>query len=135
MATSDFQNALFFSGLAGGADLLGGAVMVARSDVNARVFGGTLALGSGFMLGAVLLDILPAGLAGGSPQLPALVLVGYLLVLAAERVLAPHVHLTEKEHPHARPELQITSRTSLAALVGFMLHTFFDGVSIGAGFA
>src|SRR5947209_1025563 len=134
MVTSDFQNALIFSGLAAGADMVGGAVMTVRCGWNARVFGGTLALGSGFMLAAVLLDIIPAGLAGGSPRLPGLVLAGYLLVQVAERVLGPHVH-DERGHHHAHDELQINARVSLAALAGFMLHTFFDGVSIGAGFA
>src|SRR5438067_2209544 len=98
---SVFQNAIFFSGLAAGADMLGGAVMTVRCTWNTRLFGATLALGSGFMLAAVLLDILPAGLAGGSPWLPALVLAGYLLVQAAERFVAPHVHADGDGHPHA----------------------------------
>jgi ZIP family zinc transporter/zinc and cadmium transporter len=59
-----------------------------------------------------------------------LILVGYLLVQAAEHTVSPHFHFGEETHH----DVMLGSRVGVSALVGLMVHTFFDGVSIGAGF-
>jgi ZIP family zinc transporter/zinc and cadmium transporter len=66
------------------------------------------------------------------------VLVGYLIVQVAERTLAPHAHRVEHhahEHSHRHPEVRLRPKVGLSALIGFLVHTFFDGVAIGASFS
>jgi ZIP family zinc transporter/zinc and cadmium transporter len=57
------------------------------------------------------------------------VLAGYFLVHFFEHTLAPHFHFGEEEHHDAVAH----SHASYAALLGLGIHTFFDGVAIGAG--
>jgi zinc transporter ZupT len=135
---TEFSNTLFFSGLAAGADLMGGAVVTCRREWDDHILAGTLAVGAGFMLAATLLDIIPASLAAPEPWLPALVLAGYMLVQVAEHILVPHTHLVEKHqqgHSAPCPMVRLRPKVGLSALMGFMVHTFFDGVAIGAGFS
>ena len=54
-------------------------------------------------------------------------LVGYLAVHLTQHVLTPHFHFGEETH---RRE----PAAGVSALVGLMLHTFFDGVAIASGF-
>jgi ZIP family zinc transporter/zinc and cadmium transporter len=56
------------------------------------------------------------------------VLVGYLLVHLSQHTLTPHFHFGEETHAVSR-------KAGVSALVGLLLHTFFDGVAIASGFA
>lgn len=131
-----YDASLLYSGLAAGADLLGGSLVTAKRRWNARFLNGTLALGCGFMLAATLLDIIPAGLGARGQWLPLLVLGGYLLVLAAQRIAAPGAdhHGHSHHHAHDDPTASLPAQAAVSALVGLMVHTFFDGVAIGAAF-
>jgi ZIP family zinc transporter/zinc and cadmium transporter len=133
---------LLFSSLAAGADLVGGAVVTTRKRWDARFLHGALALGSGFMLAATLLDIIPASLANHDRGLPFWILAGYLFVNLAQRSAAGHTHSATGAHDHGhapdpgapRRRALFSSEVGLAAFVGLIIHTFFDGVAIGAGF-
>jgi ZIP family zinc transporter/zinc and cadmium transporter len=138
-----FDAGLLYSGLAAGADLLGGSLVTAKGRWDARFLNGTLALGCGFMLAATLLDIIPAGLNARGHGLPLLVLAGYLLVMAAQRAAGPcatpdghaedyHGH----DHPHRHREQpgSLPTQAAISAVIGLLVHTFFDGVAIGAAF-
>jgi zinc transporter ZupT len=138
-----FGAGLFYSGLAAGADLLGGSFVTAKSRLDARFLNGALALGCGFMLAATLLDIIPAGLNASGQPLPLWVLAGYLLVLAAQRMAAPRAApgaAVEHHHGHGHhcaqcdPAAQLPVQAAVSAVIGLMVHTFFDGVAIGAAF-
>ena len=137
-----FGTSLFYSGLAAGADLLGGAIITAKSRVDGRFLRGSLAVGTGFMLAATLLDIIPASLQAHDRWLPLLILAGYLLVLMAQRAAALHPSSDgghDHHHPHGayvacEADVQLPLQAAISALVGFIVHTFFDGVAIGAGF-
>lgn len=85
-----------------------------------------IAFGAGFMLAVVLLDMLPEVLAKDSSAAP-YVLLGYLAVHLAQHVLVPHFHFGEETHPVSRS-------AGISALMGLLLHTFFDGVAIASGF-
>src|SRR3989442_4963242 len=88
------------------------------------------------MPGAVLLRMTPEsyrlaaehsqpGLAVGT-----LLLLGYLFVHAAEHVMVGHFHFGEETHH----EHWVEPVVGTTALLGLLLHAFFDGVSIGSGF-
>ncbi|HJQ74316.1 MAG TPA: ZIP family metal transporter [Gaiellaceae bacterium] len=113
--------------LAAAANLLGGAVVALRRWDD-RLLRYAVALSAGFMLAAVLLKMVPEG-ARLTPLAPMLVLGGYLLIHLFEHTVAPHFHFGEETHPEA-----LDARAGASALVGLIVHSFFDGISIGSGF-
>jgi ZIP family zinc transporter/zinc and cadmium transporter len=123
-----FLESLLFALAAAGANVIGGVIVTsykwARRSL--RYF---IALGSGFMLGTVFLEMIPESLSLTSSA-PALVLVGYLIVHMFEHTFASHLHFGEETH---HDEL-VNPVVGISALVGMLVHTFFDGVAIGAGF-
>ena len=116
--------------LAGLADLLGGVVLVRRSpSMHAlRYF---VALGAGFMLGAALLEMVPESLAINARWAAPLLLVGYCGVHFVQHTLVPHFHFGEETH-HGE---FLSRKNTYSVLLGLGIHTFFDGIAIGSGFA
>jgi ZIP family zinc transporter/zinc and cadmium transporter len=78
------------------------------------------------MLAVTLLGVLPEVL-GESSDAALYVLAGYLAVHVAQHVFTPHFHFGEETH-------RVSPATGNSALLGLMLHTFFDGVAIASGF-
>ncbi|MBB5057805.1 ZIP family zinc transporter/zinc and cadmium transporter [Granulicella aggregans] len=115
---------------AGLADYLGGVLLVRRSP-SAKALRYFVALGSGFMLSAVVLEMLPEGMKANPSWAPALMLIGYCGVHLLEHTLVPHFHFGEETHHHEF----ISAKTSYSVLLGLATHTFFDGIAIGSGFA
>jgi ZIP family zinc transporter/zinc and cadmium transporter len=115
---------------AGLADYLGGFLLVRRSP-SAKALRYFVALGSGFMLAAALLEMAPEGMAVNPRWAPLLMLAGYCGVHLLEHTLVPHFHFGEETHHHEF----ISAKTSYSVLLGLATHTFFDGIAIGSGFA
>jgi zinc transporter ZupT len=115
---------------AGLADYLGGVLLVRRSP-SAKALRYFVALGSGFMLSAVVLEMLPEGMKANPVWAPGLMLIGYCGVHLLEHTLVPHFHFGEETHHHEF----ISAKTSYSVLLGLATHTFFDGIAIGSGFA
>jgi len=101
---SPFTQSLIFAFAAASANVIGGVIVTSHkwARKSLQYF---IALGSGFMLGTVFVEMIPESFAL-TRSAPALVLLGYFIV-----------HMFEH-----------------SALVGMLVHTFFDGVAIGAGF-
>jgi zinc transporter ZupT len=91
-----------------------------------RLIDACLAFGAGFMLAVTLLGVLPEVVAT-SPAAVLYILLGYFAVHLAQHVFTTHFHFGEETHP-------LTAAAGLSALLGLMLHTFFDGVAIASGF-
>ena len=119
---------LLFALAAAGANVIGGFIVTSHdwARQSLRYF---IALGSGFMLGTVFLEMVPESIALTNSA-PALVLVGYLIVHTFEHTFASHLHFGEETH---HDEL-VNPVVGISALIGMIVHTFFDGVAIGAGF-
>jgi zinc transporter ZupT len=121
------------------ANLLGG-LLVTRKQWSHHYLKYFIAIGAGFMLATALLEMIPESLRlrGDSPPLLfgetsavfVLVLTGYFIVHFFEHTAAPHFHFGEETH---RQEIS-QSHASYAALLGLVIHTFFDGVALGSGF-
>ncbi len=131
---------------AGLADLVGGYLTVARGVTPAAI-GRFVALGAGFLLGAAFFDILPEAVRA-TPEAPLYIAAGYFAIYLLEHVFARGAHHhggleATEEHcrtphalvgePHAGEPL-ISPAASVAALLGLILHTFFDGAAIAVGF-
>ncbi|MGA9563939.1 MAG: ZIP family metal transporter [Candidatus Korobacteraceae bacterium] len=114
---------------AAAANVFGGAVIVQRTwERNyLRYF---VALGAGFMLATALVEMVPESLALAGRSGALLVLGGYLLVHFFEHTLTPHFHYGEETHA----DEFVHSHKRMSVLVGLMIHTFFDGIAITAGF-
>jgi zinc and cadmium transporter len=139
-----FGALLLFGLLAAGANVLGGFVLV-RSGAHRlgeRFLKYLVALGAGFMLAAIFLEIVPESVsiwteglegrsaAGAVVGAMTLLLAGYLLIQLFEHTLAPHFHFGAETHP----ESFMKPSAAYTAVGGLWIHTFFDGVSIAAAF-
>src|SRR5688572_30703060 len=139
-----FPGLLLFGLLAAGANLLGGFVLI-RSGAHRlgeRFLKYLVALGAGFMLAAIFIEIVPESVSIWTENLEGraaaeavvgamtLLLGGYLLVQLFEHTIAPHFHFGAETHP----ESFIRPSAAYAAVGGLCIHTFFDGVSIAAAF-
>jgi len=117
-------------GLVAAAGNLLGGYFVVRKEWPRQYLQYFLALGSGYMLGVVFVEILPESVRLAGQDAFFYVLIGYFLTHLFEHTIAPHFHFGEEthheefEHRHARS----------AVLLGLGIHAFFDGVAIAAGF-
>jgi zinc transporter ZupT len=135
---------LVFGTLAALANLVGGLLLIKSGAhrLGERFLKYLVALGAGFMLAAIFIEILPEtvniwtsnarGANAGHSVVGAMTLLlgGYLLIQLFEHTIAPHFHFGAETHPESfmRPSAAYT------AVGGLWIHTFFDGVSIAAAF-
>jgi zinc and cadmium transporter len=122
------STSLLFGLLAALANTFGGLIII-QTHWHREYLKYFLALGSGFMLAAAFLEMIPTSfeLFHGSP---AFVLSGYLIVHLFEHGLSPHFHFGEEVHTKE----MLNPRVGISALIGLMSHSFFDGVAIASGF-
>ena len=121
---------LLWAAVAAIANLVGGLVLVRRSSRSIRVLEALVAFGAGFMLSVTLVEVIPEALSGAREDAAVsaiFLLCGYLSVHLAQHVLTPHFHFGEETHA-------ISPMAGMTALIGLLLHTFFDGVAIASGF-
>jgi ZIP family zinc transporter/zinc and cadmium transporter len=81
------------------------------------------------MLAAAFASMLPHAIEI-DPDAGLVALFGYLLVHATQHILTPHFHFGEETHHEA----MVARWVGTAALLGLLLHTFFDGVAIASAF-
>ncbi|HZS05819.1 MAG TPA: ZIP family metal transporter [Blastocatellia bacterium] len=118
--------------LAASANLLGGFLVTRTKHSSHHRLKYLVALGAGFMLAAVIIEVIPAttqmwGLR--SVEAMTWLLAGYLLIQFAEHTLAPHFHFGEETHA----EEVLRQGAATTAVVALSIHTFFDGVTIASG--
>lgn len=139
-----FSGLLFYGALLAAANLLGGLILLSsgarrRSE---RSLSYLIALGAGFMLAAIFIEIVPevvhlwraegsaAEAAGSVLGAMTVLLAGYLMIHFFEHTIAPHFHFGAETHP----ESVLPPSAAYTAISGLTIHTFFDGVSIAAAF-
>jgi zinc transporter ZupT len=127
------------------ADVIGGLLTVLKPlKPNEMLI--VTGLGTGFLLGATILDRLPDSISELPSTAPLYIIIGYLALLFFERFGA-HKHtavgdatLGSEEpfalasHSHAIPTL-IHRRAALISFIGLLFHTFMDGVIIAGAFS
>jgi zinc transporter ZupT len=126
---------LLFGLLAACGNLLGGWLLTAFPPASRVRVQALVALGAGFMLAAVCLDVLPEIIAQTHGDHHAVsvamawMLAGYLFIQLIEHTLAPHFHFGEETHA----ETMRQSGVAFTAIAALSIHAFFDGVAIAAG--
>jgi zinc and cadmium transporter len=119
--------ALIYALVAAAGNVLGGLAVTRRAVRELQVIELLVAFGAGFMLSVAIVELLPAALSRSGASAPAFVLAGYLAVHLTQHTLTPHFHFGEETHT-------VSSIAGTSALVGLLLHTFFDGVAIASAF-
>src|SRR6516162_7607838 len=114
---------------AAAANIFGGAIIVQRSWER-RYLRYFIALGAGFMLSTALVEVVPKSLELGGRYAAFLVLLGYLIIHFFEHTVTPHFHFGEETHE----DEFVHPHKGLSVLIGLLIHTFFDGIAIAAGF-
>jgi zinc transporter ZupT len=111
------------------ANMLGGWLISSRKQMHRSALTLLVAMGAGFMLAAAILEVIPASLEhyGSAPMM---ILAGYLFVHLVEHTISTHFHFGEETH---LDEL-VRRPVGYSAIAGLVLHTFFDGALIAAGF-
>src|SRR4051812_33324808 len=92
---------LVYGLLAAAANVVGGLWLTARKQHSQKLLQLLVAIGAGFMLATVFVEIIPESVelwngSAGTPML--LVLAGYLFVQFTEHTVAPHFHFGEETH-------------------------------------
>ncbi len=89
-----------------------------------------LALGAGFLLALVFLDLIPESfhLTNNPDQSVIAMLIGFSVLHFFEHTLVTHFHFGEETHHHPG----IAHSSALGAVGGLTLHAFFDGMAIAA---
>lgn len=113
--------------VAAGANVLGAAAVVSRSRWTVPALEKMIALSAGFMVSVAVLDLIPRAIGQHGETAGLLILAGFLLVHLTQHTLTPHFHFGEEMH-------EVTTGVSTSALIGLLLHTFVDGVAIASGF-
>ena len=121
------SNALIWALLAALGNVIGAAAVARRAGSELRVIELLVAFGAGFMLAVAIVEVLPEAFTRSGAAAPALVLAGYLAVHLTQHTVTPHFHFGEETHA-------VTPVAGPTALVGLLLHTFFDGVAIASAF-
>lgn len=121
------SKALLYALIAAFGNVLGALAVTRRAALELRVIEHLLGFGAGFMLSVAIIELLPEAFARSGSMAPALVLGGYLAVHLSQHTVTPHFHFGEETHT-------ITPVAGTSALVGLLLHTFFDGVAIASAF-
>ncbi len=121
------MNALLYALIAAAANVAGAAAVTSRRAWSTRTLELLIALAAGFMLSVALVDIIPDAIVRDGQRGAYFILAGFLLVHLTQHALTGHFHFGEETHA-------VSSRVSVSALGGLLLHTFGDGVAIASGF-
>ena len=122
------MTALVYAVIAALGNVVGGLAAARGARAGLRFIEGMLAFGAGFMLSVAIIEVLPEAWERGGAGASGFVMLGYLLVHLSQHTATQHFHFGEETH-------QVSEVAGASALLGLLLHTFFDGVAIASGFA
>ena len=122
-------NILLFGIVAAAAEVLGGTIIVLRKHWPRRTQETLLALGAGFILALVFVELIPTSFRDLGETAALYLILGFAVIHFFEHTVIGHFHFGEEIHR----DVMITRRAGISAFTGLFIHAFFDGVSISAG--
>src|SRR3972149_10553629 len=120
---------IFFGLIVVGAEVLGGAVLLSRRQWPKRTQELLLALGAGFLLALVFVELIPRSVQTLGATAGLVIILGFATIHFFEHTVVKHLHFGEEVHP----EVMVSRVASVSAFSGLFVHAFFDGLSISAG--
>ena len=120
---------IFFGLIVVGAEVLGGAVLLSRRQWPKRTQEFLLALGAGFLLALVFVELIPRSVQTLGATAGLVIILGFATIHFFEHTVVKHLHFGEEVHP----EVMVSRVASVSAFSGLFVHAFFDGLSISAG--
>lgn len=115
--------------VAAGAEILGGALVAWKREISKRIQEYLIALGAGFLLALVMIDLLPESIQNIGVSAPVWMLVGFSVIHFVEHTIVKHLHFGEETHS----DVMVSKIASYSAFWGLFIHAFFDGLAISAG--
>ncbi len=112
------------------AQVSGGLLVLSNSHWPRKWQNTLLALGAGFLLALVFLELIPQSflLTKGNEFALFAMLIGFSAIHLFEHILAGHMHFGEETHH----EVVLARSSMMGAVGGLAVHAFFDGMAICA---
>jgi len=109
----------------------GGMLVLANSRWPVKFERALLALGAGFLLALVFLELIPESflLTNHNEYALLAMLLGFSALHLFEHIVAGHMHFGEETHHH---EPSLAGSSIFGAVGGLAVHAFFDGMAISA---
>jgi zinc transporter ZupT len=120
---------LLYGCIAAAVEVVASALVVLRRSWPRAVQEHLLALGAGFILALVFLELIPESIEAVGDRAPIFMLLGYAFLHFFEHTIVGHLHFGEETHH----EVMVSRAASLSTVGGLMVHAFFDGFAISAG--
>ncbi len=114
---------------AAAAELLGGALVILKKDWPRAIQEYLLALGAGFILALVFIELVPESIHALGSEAPLVMLLGYAVLHFFEHTVVGHLHFGEETHS----EVMVSNVASFTTFIGLSIHAFFDGFAISIG--
>ncbi|GAA0328154.1 ZIP family metal transporter [Bacillus carboniphilus] len=118
----------FYVVIAALANILGGLIIFIKKDWSKNALNALMAISAGMLLAIAILDLIPEVLEVHHEH-AIYILAGIAIIFFFQQFVANHFHFGEETHKHS-----ISSSAITGALIGMVIHTFFDGFSIVASF-
>lgn len=114
---------------AAAAELLGGALVIFKKTWPRAIQEYLLALGAGFILALVFIELVPESIHALGSEAPLIMLLGYAVLHFFEHTVVGHLHFGEETHS----EVMVSTVASFSTFIGLSIHAFFDGFAISIG--
>ncbi len=114
--------------IAAAAEIAGGSLVAFKKAWPKKIQEYFLGLSAGFMLALVFLELIPESIIYLGASAAVYILLGYAVIHFFEHTLVEHLHFGEETHD----DVMVSKVASTSALVGLMVHAFFDGFAIAA---
>jgi len=112
-----------------GAEILGGVFVAWRREVSHTIQEYLIALGAGFLLALVMIDLLPESIENIGATAPLWMLAGFSVIHFVEHTVVKHLHFGEETHSRYYG----VEDCKLFRFWVLFIHAFFDGLAISAG--
>lgn len=121
---------ILFGLFAAAAEILGGCLVILKKEWPKKIQEYLIALGAGFILALVFLELIPESIEHLGHSAPLFMLLGFALIHFFEHTIVGHLHFGEETHT----DVMLSKTASYSALTGLFIHAFFDGLAISAAF-
>lgn len=110
------------------AEVAGGSLVALKKKWPNKVQEYFLGLSAGFILALAFLELIPESIIHLGAKATLFMLLGYAAIHFFEHTLVEHLHFGEETHD----DVMVSKVASTSALLGLMVHAFFDGFAIAA---